>query len=351
MKTRVALADFLEGNVKEGTLWSALPDGRAACHACAHRCHISPGHQGICRVRFNRDGKLYVPWGYVSGLQVDPMEKKPFYHAYPGARAASFGMLGCNFHCGYCQNWYSSQMLRDPMAYADVSPLTAQQFLDTALARGARVVCSTYNEPLITAEWSVELFRMAREKGLAGSYVSNGHATREALEYLRPWVDLYKVDLKTFQPAQYRKLGGDLESVLSTIRMLVEMDFWVEVVTLVVPGFNDSDGELRQIAEFLASVSPDIPWHVTAFHPDYQMEDTPATPVRTLLRACEQGREAGIHYVYAGNIPGALGEWENTRCHSCGATLIQRQGFMVIANSIKHGKCSKCGADIPGRWD
>ena len=300
-------------------LVQALDDGKVRCFSCGHRCLIPDGHDGICRVRFNRGGKLLVPHGYVGALQLDPVEKKPFFHALPGSLAMSFGMLGCDFHCAYCQNWVTSQALRDPDAVAPPHRLTPEQFVGLSLEHGARIVTSTYNEPLITSEWAVEIFKIARAQGLKTSYVSNGNGTPEVLEYIRPWVDLYKVDLKSFQDRNYRKLGGLLKNVLDTIQRLYAMGFWLEIVTLVIPGFNDSNEELRDIAEFLAKVSPDIPWHITAFHQDYKMTDPDNTPAGTLFRAAEIGKTAGLNFIYAGNLPGRVRNWENTYCPACGS--------------------------------
>lgn len=347
----LTLEAFLRQHVREGELYEQLEGEKVVCYACGHRCRILPGHRGVCRVRFNEGGKLFVPYGYVSGLQVDPIEKKPFFHALPGARALSFGMLGCDLHCPYCQNWLSSQALRDERAVADASPVTPERLVQLALDHGARVVTSTYNEPLITAEWAAAVMRLAKQHGLKGSFVSNGHGTREALEYLRPVVDLFKVDLKSFRQSSYRELGGVLDRVLETIRSLVELGFWVEVVTLVVPGFNDSEEEIRDIARFLKEVSADIPWHVTAFHSDYRMMDRGGTPARTLLRAREIGLEEGLRYVYAGNLPGMLEDAENTRCHACKELLVERFGFRVLKNRITNGHCPSCGARIPGVWE
>jgi pyruvate formate lyase activating enzyme len=212
-------------------------------------------------------------------------------------------------------------------------------------------VTSTYNEPLITSEWAVEVFRAAKAEGLVCSYVSNGNGTEEVLEYLRPWVSLYKVDLKGFRDRPYRDLGGTLERVTWTIEALNRKGFWVEVVTLVVPGLNDSDEELRDVARFLVSVSPDIPWHVTAFHPDYRMDDRPATPVRTLLRAAEIGAAEGLRFVYAGNLPGAVRSWESTHCPGCRAVLVERMGYRILKNRLDAGgRCPACQRAIPGVW-
>ena len=345
------LAQLLARHTREGELYERLADDRVRCVACGHRCLIPPGREGICRVRFNEAGVLKVPFGYVAGLHVDPVEKKPFFHALPGSRALSFGMLGCDLHCGYCQNWISSQTLRDPSALAAAQEITPEEIVRAARESAARIVTSTYNEPLITSEWAAAVFRLARSEGLLCSYVSNGNATEEVLEYLRPLVSLYKVDLKSFSDRHYRELGGTLERVLWTIRALHEKGFWVEVVTLVVPGFNDSPEELREIARFLASVSPDIPWHVTAFHPDYKMDDRQPTPVRTLVAAVEAGHAAGLRFVYAGNLPGAVQNLENTYCPSCHALLVERLGFRVLRNVLAgDGRCPSCRLAIPGVW-
>jgi pyruvate formate lyase activating enzyme len=350
-RTLTPLAELLARRTREGDLYEKLPGDRVRCYACGHRCLIPPGFDGVCRVRFNEGGVLKVPHGYVGGLQVDPIEKKPFFHALPGAKALSFGMLGCELHCSYCQNWLTSQALRDPSVQPDAQEVTAGGLVSLARRTGAQVMTSTYNEPLITSEWAIDVFRKARAAGLVCSYVSNGNGTPEVLEYIRPWVSLYKVDLKGFRDKQYRELGGTLERVLWTIRALHEMGFWTEVVTLVVPGFNDSDEELTDIARFLASVSPDIPWHVTAFHPDYKMTDPDATPVRTLLRAAEIGTREGLRYVYAGNIPGRVSRWENTWCPGCGGLLVERVGYRILQDRVSAtGSCPDCQRAIAGFW-
>src|SRR5512142_17478 len=329
-----------------------LPDGRLKCYSCGHRCPIPEGREGVCRVRYNDGGVLRVPWGYVGALQCDPIEKKPFFHALPGALALSFGMLGCDLHCAYCQNWFTSQALRDADAIAPPRDVEPADLVRAAKQFGAPVLAYTYNEPLITSEWAVEVLTAAKEAGLRGAYVYNGNGTPEVLEYIRPFVDFYKVDLKSMRDKHYRELGAVLENVLDSIRRVHALGFWLECLTLVIPGFNDSEEELRDAARFIASVSKDVPWHVTAFHPDYKMEGTPPTPSRTLLRACEIGTEEGLRFVYAGNVPGGVGEWENTRCPSCSTTLIERRGFIVTKNRIgADGKCFQCGALIPGFWE
>ncbi|MBI4928622.1 MAG: AmmeMemoRadiSam system radical SAM enzyme [Anaerolineae bacterium] len=348
-----ALQETLDALTAPGELVEPQPDSTVRCVACAHRCLIKPGRRGICQVRFNRGGELRVPRGYVAALQIDPIEKKPFSHVFPGSDALTFGMLGCDFHCAYCQNWLTSQALRDPAA-ADspgyVRPISAAGLVELAIRAGCSTIVSSYNEPLITAEWSVEVFRLARERGLRCAFVSNGNATPEALAYLRPWLDAYKVDLKSMQDRNYRKLGGVLENVLTTIRSAHALGLWVEVVTLVVPGFNDSPEELWDAARFLASVSRDIPWHVTAYHPDYKM-DNPATPRAALMQAAEIGQEAGLHYVYAGNLPGRVGSLEDTLCPHCAAVLIERRGYVIQRyNLTAQGACPSCGQPVAGLW-
>src|SRR5437660_726090 len=301
------LAEVLARDTHQGELYDVLPDGRLRCYACGHCCPLPEGAIGVCKVRYNAGGRLMVPWGYVGGVQCDPIEKKPFFHAHPGALAYSFGMLGCDLHCGYCQNWVTSQALRDPRAVAPPVEASPEALVRDAIRQRARVIVSTYNEPLITSEWAVAVFKEAKAAGLTTGFVSNGNGTPQVLEYLRPWVDLYKVDLKSFDDRHYRELGGRIGPILDTIRRLHEMSIWLEIVTLLIPGFNDSDDELQRLAEFLVGVSPYIPWHVTAFHKDYKMTDPEDTKPEDLLRAAEIGKRAGLRYIYAGNLPGRVG--------------------------------------------
>ena len=330
-------------------LHEKLENNAVRCFSCGHRCKIPVGLKGICKVRYNEGGVLKVPRGYVAALQVDPIEKKPFFHAYPGALALSFGMLGCDYHCGYCQNWVTSQALRDPMAVAPPTDVEPAELVKLAKKHGAKVITSTYNEPLITSEWAVEVFKEAKKEGLICSYVSNGNGTPEVLDYIAPYLTMYKVDLKGFSDRHYRDLGGTLTPVLETIKGLKQRGIWLEIVTLVIPGFNDSDEELTQIAEFLASVDPDIPWHITAYHEDYKMHN-PGTTVSHLVRAYEIGKRAGLRYIYPGNIPGAFGDREGTHCPKCDALVIGRTGFRVTSYKLVDGKCPQCATPVPGVW-
>jgi pyruvate formate lyase activating enzyme len=261
-------------------------------------------------------------------------------------------MLGCDFHCGYCQNWVTSQMLRDADAVAPARLTTPKQLVDLAIQNRAAVVASSYNEPLITSEWAVEVFKEARSRGLRCAYISNGNGTPQVLDFIRPHVDAYKVDLKTFNAKNYRQLGGVMENVIDTIRMLKDRGFWVEIVTLVVPGFSDDADDLKRMADFLASIDPLMPWHMTAFHPDYKMtEGYRRTTIEDLMKIVEYAKAAGLKYIYPGNLPGQVGEWENTRCHHCNATVIRRQGFLVLQNRVGlDGLCPDCKKPLPGIW-
>jgi pyruvate formate lyase activating enzyme len=348
-----SLAEALEARTVEAApeLVETIDRGRIRCHACGHQCPVPEGALGVCKVRFNRGGRLHVPWGYVGGVQCDPVEKKPFFHAYPGALAFSFGMLGCDLHCSYCQNWVTSQALRDPEAIAPPRDAEPGDLVEQAVSLGGRIVVSTYNEPLITSEWAVSIFKEARAKGLVTAYVSNGNGTPRVLDYIHPWVDLYKVDLKSFDDRHYRQLGGRIEPILWTIRALHERGIWLEIVTLLIPGFNDSEDELQRLTSFIASVSPLIPWHVTAFHQDYRMNDPANTTPEMLLRAASIGRANGLKYIYAGNLPGQVGDLENTRCHLCDALLVERFGYFVQQYRLTpSGACPECRTAIPGRW-
>ena len=348
------LVEKLDALSKPGWLFETGKDGAVRCQACAHRCLIKPGSRGICQMRFNRDGQLMVPWGYVAGTAVDPIEKKPFMHFLPGVEALTFGMLGCNFHCDFCQNWVSSQALRDPASAGSrnyIQATTPEELVQSAREAGAEIIASSYNEPLITTEWAVDIFTLARREGLRCVYVSNGFATPEVLHALKPVLDGYKVDLKCMTDEKYRSLGGRLQVVLDTIKLAHELGMWVEVVTLVIPNFNDSNDELWEMARTLVSISADIPWHVTAFYPTYKHMGAERTSAEILQRAADIGQEAGLRYVYAGNLPGRVGPLENTFCPKCQQPLVRRSGYFVRENRItKEGSCPNCGEKIAGVW-
>ena len=349
------LRTILDERVREADahLYDHLPNNRVRCFACGHCCPIPEGQPGACKVRYNRGGTLYVPWGYTAGTQCDPVEKKPFFHAHPGALAYSFGMMGCDLHCSYCQNWVTSQALRDPNALSPPHQASPELLVRDALAQGAKILVSTYNEPLITSEWAVAVFKEAKAAGLITGFVSNGNGTPQVLDYLHPWLDLYKVDLKSFDDRHYHELGGRIGPILDSIRRIHRMGLWLEIVTLLIPGFNDSPDELHRLTEFLANISPDIPWHVTAFHGDYKMQNDVArdTSAEDLLRAIEIGRESGLRHIYAGNLPGLVTEWEDTRCPQCGETLIERYGYLIKRYLLSpDGRCPHCSTAIPGRW-
>ncbi|HEY0004786.1 MAG TPA: AmmeMemoRadiSam system radical SAM enzyme [Pyrinomonadaceae bacterium] len=348
-----SLAEVLDELTVEGApeLTERLDQNALRCYACGHRCLIKESKRGICKVRYNERGRLLVPSNYVAALACDPTEKKPFFHVMPGSDTLTFGMLGCDLHCAYCQNFLTSQALRDDAAGVAPKLVSAERLVAMAKAYGAAMVGSSYNEPLITAEWAVEVFQRAKPEGFKTAFISNGNATPQVLDYLRPWTDCYKIDLKTMSDRSYRQLGGVVDNILETVGMVHERGFWEEIVTLVIPGFNDSADELKRAADFIASVSPDIPWHVTAFHQDYKMTENANTTAEQLIRACEIGREAGLRYIYAGNLPGRVGRWENTYCPACEELLVERYGYIIRAMRItREGRCPQCSTRIPGIW-
>jgi len=354
MSSRSAsLAEVLDELTAEGApeLTEHLEGQDLRCYACGHRCLIKEGKRGICKVRYNEHGHLMVPKNYYAALACDPTEKKPFFHALPGSDTLTFGMLGCDLHCSYCQNFLTSQTLRDDAAGVAPKEVTAERLVALAKSYGARMVGTSYNEPLITAEWAVDVFKLAKPAGFKTAFISNGNATPQVLDYIRPWTDCYKIDLKSMSDRNYRQLGGVVDNILETVQMVKERGFWEEIVTLVIPGFNDSDDELRRAADFIVSVSPDIPWHVTAFHQDYKMTENANTTAEQLIRACEIGREAGLRFVYAGNLRGRVGRWENTYCPSCDELLIERYGYIIRQMKVTPaGRCPKCANTIPGVW-
>lgn len=341
--------------MKEALLYEKLPDQRVRCNLCAHRCVIAPDRKGVCLVRENQGGVLYtLVYGIPLSQAVDPIEKKPLFHFYPGSASFSIATVGCNFRCEFCQNYDISQMPRDQGRIMG-NQATPEQVVHAAERHGCRSIAYTYTEPTIFFEYSYDIARLAHAAGIASVYVTNGYMTGEMLELFQgvsdghePWLDAANVDLKAFRDETYKKVcGARLQPVLDSLKRMKELDVWVEITTLVVPGMNDSEGELRDIAQFIArELGAEVPWHVSRFHPDYKMVDRGPTPAGTLQQAYDLGREAGLNYVYVGNMPGA--RLEDTICPNCGQRVIERRGFQVTRRHLRDGKCGNCGAPIAG---
>lgn len=339
----------------EALLYERLADHRVKCKLCAHRCVIQDGRKGVCRVRENRDGSLYtLVYGIPLSQAVDPIEKKPLFHFHPGSKAYSIATAGCNFRCAFCQNSDISQMPRDRGQIAG-RQATPEWVVSSAQRAGSSCIAYTYTEPTIFFEYSYDIARLAREVGIASVYVTNGYMTREMLELFQgvtdghePWLDAANVDLKAFRDETYKSVcGARLQPVLDSLKAMKQLGVWVEVTTLVVPDLNDSEEELGDIAGFIATeLGAETPWHVSRFHPDYKMHDRGPTPPDALRRAYDLGREAGLHYVYVGNMPGA--HLEDTHCPNCGQPVISRWGFRVAGRQMRDGACAHCGAAIDG---
>jgi len=317
---------------------------RIVCQLCRHYCKLKEGQVGVCGVNENEGGKLKnLVYGKVSAINIDPIEKKPLYHFLPSSKSLSIGTVGCNFKCPFCQNWQISQSKDVDSGYL----VTPKQLVDLALEYGCESISYTYNEPTIFYPFAKDVALLAKERGLKNVFVSNGFETPEIIEDMVGVIDAFNIDIKGFKSEYYKKyLKGDLEAVLDTIRLFNKKGFWVECTTLIVPGDNDSEDEIRDIAKFIASVSRDIPWHLSAFHPDYKVKDKGATPISTMKRAYEIAKEEGLKYVYLGNI---LVE-ANTYCPHCGELLVERLGFDVLQNNLKDGHCPKCNTKIAGVW-
>ena len=344
-----SLRTLLEARTAASALHQVQPDGSLRCSACAHRCALGDGETGICGVRFNRHGELRVPFGYVARRYVRPVETNTIYHVLPGAKSLTFGMYGCDLRCPYCQNWNVSQALRERLDNEVPEDISARELVTEAIARGCRVICGAFNEPLIAAEWIRQIFAQAKACGLVTGVITDGNTTPETLAYMRPVTDVYRVDLKALSPEQYRILGAKAAPVFDGIREARRLGYWIELVTLVVPGFNDDPGGLRELAREVAAIDPAIPWHLNAFFPRYKMRDRPRTPAMALFAAAGSAMARGMKYIYAGNLP-ALREMSHTRCASCRATLIERADYSTVANRIIDGACPDCGAAIPGIW-
>jgi len=336
---------------RQAMLFSYLDKKRVACELCAHGCVLNDGQFGICGVRQNIDGILYTHvFEEAIAAHVDPIEKKPFFHFLPGTKSLSIATIGCNFRCPFCQNWEISQTrLTDEKSEVSGNFLPVKEIVRQALRNECASISYTYTEPTIFFEYAYETARLAKESGLKNNFVTNGFMTEKALKTIRPYLDAANVDLKFFRDESYKQIcKARLQPVLDSICKMRELGIWVEVTTLVVPGLNDSDEELRNIAHFLVETDPDIPWHISRFHPDYEYLDARPTPISTLKKAREIGRSAGLRYIYLGNV---WGEGEDTNCPSCGQLLISREGFWVKSNQVKDGHCPKCGQTIAGIFE
>lgn len=332
--------------MKEAEFYVKKNNNIVQCQLCPRFCIIPEGQRGNCKVRENQKGKLYsLVYGYPSSIALDPIEKKPLYHFLPGSSSFSIATIGCNFRCGFCQNWQISQSNAKDGATAG-SEYTAIDVVSSAIKSGCKSISYTYTEPTIFFEFALDTARIAREKGLYNVFVTNGFMTAEALDLIRPYLDAANVDLKFFRDEPYKKIcSGSLEPVLNSIRLMKEAGVWLEVTTLVVPGENDSEEELYNIAKFIASVDKDIPWHISRFHPDYKFNKKQATPEATLKKAQALAEKAGLNFVYAGNVSG----WgSDTHCPNCKELIIEREMFSVLKQRIEGGKCAVCGAVIPG---
>jgi pyruvate formate lyase activating enzyme len=343
--------------MKKVYLFERLKNNLVQCQACSWYCRISPGQTGVCGVRQNIAGELFsLVYGKAVGMAVDPIEKKPLFHFFPGSTAFSFGTLGCNFGCLFCQNWFQSQSPKDRKS-KDLEDLidrysqkrSPQEIVNLAKDLGCQSIAYTYNEPAVFIEYAYETMVLAKKAGLKNVFVSNGYESKETFVLIRDYLDAINIDLKSFNPQFYQKVcQAKLDPVLENIKRFYKAGIWVEVTTLIIPGENDSHKELEQIAKFLVDISPDIPWHVTAFYPNYKMLDKSPTSPGKLLEAFKIGKEAALNYVYVGNIPDQ--EHSSTYCPKCKSLLISRDGYDIEVVGLKDGRCRHCGQKIAGRW-
>ena len=328
-------------------LYEKIGGNAVQCHLCAHRCKIAPSKRGICGVRENRDGTLYtLVYGMVIAENVDPIEKKPLFHVHPGSRSFSIATVGCNFHCTFCQNYDISQMPRKSgkIIGRETSPETV---VERAVQSNSKTIAYTYTEPTIFFEYAYDIGRIAHEKNIKNVFVTNGFMTEEAIVKISPYLDAANVDLKAYSNKFYKKYcGARLQPVLDTLTKMKEVGIWVEVTTLIIPTLNDSDEELQNIAQFICSLGAETPWHISRFHPQFEMTNLPPTPVATLHKAAQFGKQAGLKYVYTGNVPGD--KMESTFCSHCGNLLIDRYGFHINKLNLDRAACPQCGTSLHG---
>ena len=333
--------------IREAMLYEKIGDKRVHCNLCAHRCTIKPDKRGFCGVRENKEGTLYsLVYGKIIAEHIDPIEKKPFFHVYPGSKSYSIAAIGCNFNCAFCQNHEISQMPRSTLMIMgeEVPP---EEIVANANKSGSKTIAYTYTEPTIYFELAYDTARIAEAQGIKNVFVTNGFMTSETIDTIRPYLAAANVDLKSFRDEFYQKsCGAHLEPVLASLQKMKSTGIWVEITTLLIPGLNDSDEELNDIARFIAGLGKETPWHINRFHPQFKMLHTPATPVASLHRACKIGKKAGLKYVYSGNVPGDEGE--STYCFHCGNCLIKRYGFQVVNINLNVNKCNQCGTELEG---
>jgi pyruvate formate lyase activating enzyme len=339
----------MKQNLKKAVLWQSAEDTKVRCNLCSWHCLIAKDKTGYCAVRKNIGGTLYsLNYDKVCAANADPIEKKPLFHFQPGSRSFSIACVGCNFRCEFCQNWQISQMALED-GRIDGQAVSPQKIVEAALQSNCRSIAYTYTEPTIFMELAEETGQLAKQKGMANVFVSNGYMSREAIDFACEWLDGINVDLKAFSDDYYKSLcKARLQPVLDTISYIAgDTDIWMEITTLIVPGRNDSVDELKKLADFIVSkAGPDVPWHISRFYPAYNYTDAESTPVETLQRAEQIGKAAGLHYVYFGNVPGSQGE--STYCYSCNSLLIERVGYTIRANKIKNSCCPACGTKIAG---
>jgi pyruvate formate lyase activating enzyme len=334
--------------MKEALLYEKLDENRVHCHLCGHHCVIKPDDHGVCQVRENRDGTLVtLVYGSAISQNVDPVEKKPLYHFLPGSRAFSVATMGCNMQCKWCQNYQIAQAPR-LHGLMDTPHTAPETLVENALTTGSQSIAYTYTEPTIFFEYAFDTAKLAHQAGIANIYVTNGYMTAEMLDLFHSYLDAANVDLKAFRKRTYaRYTGAGLNTVLDSLKKIKSLDIWLEVTTLLIPGVNDEPEEIAEIAAFIATeLGTDTPWHISRFFPHYQMRDTPPTPPETLQAAYQAGKEAGLDYVYLGNVAGE----SNTACPNCGNTLIRRRGYTTGPVKIQDGKCTECGHPIAGVW-
>jgi pyruvate formate lyase activating enzyme len=341
---------LVNNNLKQAVLWEPSgQDNKISCKLCNWRCVIDDGKLGRCNVRKNIDGVLYsLTYDKVCSVNPDPIEKKPLFHFQPGSRSFSVATMGCNFRCEFCQNWQISQAAVEE-GRIDGEPIAPEQIVEAAVRSGCKSMAYTYTEPTVFMELCNDCGRLAKKRGLTNVFVSNGYMTTEAIDFAANWLGGINVDLKAFSEDYYKRLcKARLQPVLDTISYIAkETNIWLEITTLLVPGQNDSDDELKELAGFIVSnAGVDVPWHISRFHPQYKYLDSVPTPIGNLQRAFEIGKSAGLRYVYLGNVPGSKAE--STFCYNCGRMLIERIGYRIATNSIKDSKCPDCGTQITG---